>query len=111
MRDLSTTLCLGLTLLVLATVPSRTRVPVNGYPVVKGLPVPTDDLIPVAGLLQAALPDCPSPPHQPPHPLLSTGDAPPPRGPDDPPLPTWPHPALRCPPPLPPSFPLSPRLR
>ena len=38
MRDLSTTL---------ATVPLRARL--NGRPVVAGLPVPTDDLVPVAG--------------------------------------------------------------
>ena len=47
MRDLSTTLCRGITRQVLATVPLRRRL--NGYPVVAGLPVPTDDLIPVAG--------------------------------------------------------------
>ena len=32
---------------VLATVPLRARL--NGRPVVAGLPVPTDDLVPVAG--------------------------------------------------------------
>ena len=47
MRDLSTTLCRGITRQVLATVPLRARL--NGRPVVAGLPVPTDDLVPVAG--------------------------------------------------------------
>ena len=47
MRDLSTTLCQGITRQVLATVPLRARL--NGRPVVAGLPVPTDDLGPVAG--------------------------------------------------------------
>ena len=47
MRDLSTTLCWVITRQILATVPLRARV--NGHPVVAGLPVPTDDLIPVAG--------------------------------------------------------------
>ena len=47
-RDLSTTLCQGFTRRVLATVPLRARL--NGHPVVAGLPVPTDDLIPVAGV-------------------------------------------------------------
>ena len=46
-RDLSTTLCRGITRQVLATVPLRARL--NGRPVVTGLPVPTDDLIAVAG--------------------------------------------------------------
>ena len=44
---LSTTLCRGITRQVLATVPLRARL--NGRPVVAGLPVPTDDLVPVAG--------------------------------------------------------------
>ena len=47
MHDLATTLCRGITRQVLATVPLRARL--NGRPVVAGLPVPTDDLIPVAG--------------------------------------------------------------
>ena len=47
MCDLSTTLCRGITRQVLGTVPLRARL--NGHPVVAGLPVPTDDLIPVAG--------------------------------------------------------------
>ena len=47
MRDLSTTLYRGITRQVLATVPLRARL--NGRPVVVALPVPTDDLIPVAG--------------------------------------------------------------
>ena len=47
MRDLSTTLCRRITRQVLATVPLRVRL--NGRPVVAGLPVPTDDLVPVAG--------------------------------------------------------------
>ena len=47
MRDLSTTLCRGITRQVLATVPLRARL--NGRRVVAGLPVSTDDLIPVAG--------------------------------------------------------------
>ena len=42
-----TTLCRGITRQVLATVPVRARL--NGRPVVAGLPVPTDDLVPVAG--------------------------------------------------------------
>ena len=46
MRDLSTTLCRGITRQVLATVPLRARL--NGRPAVAGLPVPTDNLIPVA---------------------------------------------------------------
>ena len=46
MRDLSTTLCRGIMRQALATVPLRARL--NGHPVVAGLPVPTDDLIPVA---------------------------------------------------------------
>ena len=47
MRNLCTTLYRGTPLQVLATVPLRARL--NGRPVVAGLPVPTDDLIPVAG--------------------------------------------------------------
>ena len=47
MRDLSATLCRGITRQVLAAVPLRARL--NGRPVVAGLPVPTDDLVPVAG--------------------------------------------------------------
>ena len=47
MRDLSTTLCRGITTQVLATVPLRAHL--NGHRVVAGLPVPTDDLIAVAG--------------------------------------------------------------
>ena len=47
MRDLSTTLCRGNTRQVTATVPLRARL--NGHLVVAGLPVPTDDLIPVPG--------------------------------------------------------------
>ena len=47
MRDLSTTLCRGITRQFLVTVPLRARL--NSYPVVAGLPVVTDDLIPVAG--------------------------------------------------------------
>ena len=47
MCDLSATLCRGITRQVLATVPLRARL--NGRPVVAGLPVPTDDLVPVAG--------------------------------------------------------------
>ena len=47
MRDLSTTLCRGITKKVLGTVPLRARL--NGHPVVAGLPVLTDDLIIVAG--------------------------------------------------------------
>ena len=47
MCDLSTTLCRGITRQVLATVPLRACL--NGRPVVAGLPVPTDDLIYVAG--------------------------------------------------------------
>ena len=44
MRDLCATLCRGITRQVLAMVPLRARV--NGRPVVAGLPVPTDDLVP-----------------------------------------------------------------
>ena len=47
MSDLSTTLRRGISRQVLATVPLRARL--NGHPVVTGLPVPIDDLIPVAG--------------------------------------------------------------
>ena len=47
MRDLFTTLCRGITLQALATVPLSARL--NGHPVVAGLPVLIDDLIPVAG--------------------------------------------------------------
>ena len=47
MRDLSTTLCRGITRQVLGTVPLRARL--YGRPVGAGLPVPTDDLVPVAG--------------------------------------------------------------
>ena len=47
MRDLSTTLCRGITRQVIATVPLRAHL--NGRPVVAGLPVPTDDLVLVAG--------------------------------------------------------------
>ena len=47
MCDLSMTLCRGITRQVLAAVPLRARL--NGNPVVAGLPVQTDDLIPVAG--------------------------------------------------------------
>ena len=47
MRDLSTTLCRGITWQVLATVPAL-RARLKGHPVVLGLPVPADDLIPVA---------------------------------------------------------------
>ena len=47
MRDLSTTLCGGITRQILATVPLRARL--NGRPLFAGLPVPTDDLVPVAG--------------------------------------------------------------
>ena len=47
MRNLSTTLCQEITRQVLATVPLRARV--NGHPVVAGLSVRTDDVIPVAG--------------------------------------------------------------
>ena len=47
MRDLSTTLCRGITRQVLATVPLRARP--NGHPVVAGLHMLTDDLVPVAG--------------------------------------------------------------
>ena len=47
MRDLSTTLCRGITRHVLAKVPLRARL--NGRPVVAGLPVPADDIVPVAG--------------------------------------------------------------
>ena len=49
MRDLSKTLCRGVTRQVLATVLLLARL--NGHPVVAGLPVPPDDLIPVAGRL------------------------------------------------------------
>ena len=45
--DLSTTLCRGITGQVLAPVPLRARL--NGHPVVAGLPLPTGDVIPVAG--------------------------------------------------------------
>ena len=47
MRDRSTTLCRGITRQVVATVPLRARL--NGRPVFAGLPVPTDDLVSVAG--------------------------------------------------------------
>ena len=47
MRDLSTSLCPGSTRQVLATVPLRARL--NGRLVFAGLPVPNDDLVPVAG--------------------------------------------------------------
>ena len=47
MRNLSMTLCRGITTQVLATVPLRAHL--NGHPVITGLPVPTDDLIPVEG--------------------------------------------------------------
>ena len=47
MRDLSTTLCQGIARQVLATVLLCDRL--NGRPVVAGLPVPTDDLVPVSG--------------------------------------------------------------
>ena len=47
MCDLCATLCQGITRQVLATVPLRVRL--NGRPVVAELPVPTDDLVPVAG--------------------------------------------------------------
>ena len=47
MCDLSTTLSRGIKRQVLATVPLCARL--NGYPVVAGLPVPTDDLMPIAG--------------------------------------------------------------
>ena len=47
MRDLSSTLCQGITRQVLATVPLRARL--NGHPAVAGLPVLTDDMDPVAG--------------------------------------------------------------
>ena len=63
MRDLSTTLCRGITRQVLATVPLRARL--NGRPVVAGLPVPTDDLVPVA----AGRPDYPFNPHRTPSPF------------------------------------------
>ena len=46
MRDLYTNLCRGVTRQALATVPLHARL--NGHPVVARLPVPTDDLIPVA---------------------------------------------------------------
>ena len=57
MSHLSTSLCCGITRQVLATVPLRARL--NGHPLVAGLPVPADDLIPVAG----------GPPYLPHHPL------------------------------------------
>ena len=41
------TLCRGITRQVFATVPLRSRL--NGRPVVAGLPMPTNDLIPVEG--------------------------------------------------------------
>ena len=47
MRNLSTTLCQGMTRRVLATVPLHAHL--NRHSVVAGLPVPTDDLMPVAG--------------------------------------------------------------
>ena len=47
MRDLSTTLCRRITRQVLTTGPLRACL--NGRPEVAGLPVPTDDLVPVAG--------------------------------------------------------------
>ena len=47
MRELPTTLCRGITRQVFATVPLRARL--NTHPVFAELPVPTDDLIPVAG--------------------------------------------------------------
>ena len=47
MRDLSTTLCRGITRQVLATVPLRARL--NRHLAVAGVPVPTGDLIAVAG--------------------------------------------------------------
>ena len=47
MRDLSTTLCPGITRQVLDMVPLRARL--NSRAVVAGLPVLTDDLVPVAG--------------------------------------------------------------
>ena len=47
MCDLSMTLCRGIMQQVLATVPLRARL--NRHLVVAGLPVPTDDVIPVAG--------------------------------------------------------------
>ena len=47
MRDLSTTLCRGVTRQVLAAAPLRRRL--MGEAVLPGLPVPTDDLLPVAG--------------------------------------------------------------
>ena len=48
MRDLSSALCRGITREVLATVPLLARL--NGRPVVAGLPVLTDDLVPIAGV-------------------------------------------------------------
>ena len=54
MRNLSTTLRRGITWLVLATVPLRARL--NGHPVVAELPMPTGDLIPVAGEPPPSLP-------------------------------------------------------
>ena len=47
MRDLSATLCRGTMWQVLVTAALRARL--NGHPVVAGMPVPTDELIPVAG--------------------------------------------------------------
>ena len=47
MRDLSLTLCRGITWQVLAAAPLRGRL--NGYPVGAQLPVLTEVLIPVAG--------------------------------------------------------------
>ena len=47
MRDVSTTLCPGITRQVLATVLLSARV--IGHLVVTGSPVPSDNLIPVAG--------------------------------------------------------------
>ena len=56
---LSKTLCQSITQQVLAVVPLCARL--NGHPVVAGLPVPTNDLIPVNG---AGRPDCRSSPLQ-----------------------------------------------
>ena len=72
MRDLSATLCRGITRQVLAKVPLRARM--NDRAVVAGLSVPTDDLVPVAGgpsllLLQ--------PSSTPPHPPLTVNALPP----------------------------------
>ena len=47
MREVSTTLCRRIPRQAVATVPVRACL--NGRPVVAGPPVPTDDLIPVAG--------------------------------------------------------------